>query len=398
MLEYFKRRQHEKATLETLYSVLNLYPHGPQQVLTDYPGIRAAIKGHYENGMPAPKSAVMIAAMVLAHNFELMDPGERDMLRKQVAAINWGDFTRMIGELRSGRRREFPDGAMRGTLLVGVAIVSVQGMLNSGEIEPGDLELFISEVTGGLLGKSSDARSSERITKVLDDMVPTLSVGDDDKTRVLPSRRWEPNPELSGFEADIRLVPGPMGIALVRLDNGEQITQRRSLTQDDLEKIRRDLGSYHFVNLTTRGGEVCSCIIAGPDSEVHGDRRAFWWALARLNVATTTAKANGTPMTEMALAHIHAVGRGLWDEATKRDSIDHMRDQLVLMRNTHFTVAQKLIDEQPDEPGKLGLKIAMAMILATQSEDEKLEKFAFQQFKRFLWQEGEEPQEFWMHA
>ena len=65
MFAYFKRRQHEKATLETLYSVLSLYPHGPQRVLTDYQGIREAINDHYKNGVPAPKSAVMIAAMVL---------------------------------------------------------------------------------------------------------------------------------------------------------------------------------------------------------------------------------------------------------------------------------------------------------------------------------------------
>ena len=153
------------------------------------------------------------------------------------------------------------------------------------------------------------------------------------------------------------------------------------------------------MNLTTSGsGEICSCIIAGPDNLIYGDRRAFWWALARENVATITAKANGTPMTEMAFARIHATGRGLWDEATRRNSIDQLRDQLVLLRNAHFTVAQKLIATQPDEPGKLGLEIALAMILATQSEDEKLEKFAFQQFKRFLWQESEGPQEFRMHA
>jgi hypothetical protein len=185
----------------------------------------------------------------------------------------------------------------------------------------------------------------------------------------------------------------------VRTDNGEQITQHRSLSQDDLARIPRNFDSYHFVNLTTsRNGEICSCIIAGPDNVVYGDRRAFWWALARENVATTTAKANGTPMTETALARVRATGQGLWDEATRRNSIDQMRSQLVLMRNTHFTAAQKLIATQPDEPGKLGLEIALAMLLATQSEDEKLEKFAFQQFKRFLWQEGEGPQEFRMHA
>lgn len=399
MFAYFKRRQHEKATLETLYSVLSLYPHGPQRVLTDYQGIREAINDHYKNGVPAPKSAVMIAAMVLVDIFESLDPGERTMLKEQVAAINWGDFAGMIGEVRSGRQPAFPNVVTHGTLFVGVAIITAQDILNSGEIEPGDLKLFLSEVTGSLLGKSSDVRSSERLMTVLDNMAPTLGVGDDDKTPVLPSRRWELHPELSGFEADVTLVLGPTGIALMRADTGEQITQPCSLSQDDLAKIPSNFDSYHFVNLTTRGnGEICSCITAGPDKVVYGDRRAFWWALARENVATTTAKANGTPMTEMAFACIHATGRGLWDEATRRNSIDQLRDQLVLLRNTHFTMAQKLIATQPDEPGKLGLEIALAMILATQSEDEKLEKFAFQQFRRFLWKEGEEPEEFRIHA
>jgi hypothetical protein len=397
---YFKRRQHEKATLETLYSVLSLYPHGPHRVLTDYQGIREAINDHYKNGLPAPKSAVIIARMVLADIFESLDPAERTMLKEQVAAINWGDFAEMIGEARSGRRPAFPHEVTRGALFVGVAIITAQEILNSGEIEPDDLKLFLSEVTGSLLGKSSEVRSSERLgVPVLDNMVLTLSVGDDDETRVLPSRRRELHPELSGFEAEVALVLGATGIALVRTDNGEQITQPHSLSQDDIAKIPRNFDSYHFVNLTTRGnGEICSCITAGPDNVVYGDRRAFWWALARENVATTTAKANGTPMTETAFARIRATGRGLWDEAIRRNSIDQMRDQLVPVRNTHFTMAQKLIETQPDEPGRLGLEIALAMILATQSEDEKLEKFAFEQFKRFLWQEGEGPQEFRMHA
>jgi hypothetical protein len=398
VLAYFERRQYEKATLRVLYSLLNLYPHGPQQVLADYPGIHSAIKGDFERGTPVAKSAVMVAAMVLAHTFETMTAKERVMLKDQVAAIKWDDFAAMIGDIRAGRRSEFPNGMMQGTLLVGVAILAVQGALNSGEIEPDDRALFMSEVTGALLGKSSADRASERLGNIFDEIVPTLRAGDDDKTRVLPSRRSEPEPpELSGFEADITLASGPMGIALVRTDNGQQITQRRSLIQDDLERIPRGLESYHFVNVTTRGGEIRSCIIAGPDNEVYGDRRAFWWALARVNVATTRVKADGTPMTELAFAHVHAMGRSFWDEATRRDSIEDMRDQLVLMRNTHFTVATKLIAEQADEAGKLGLEIALAMILATQSEDEKLEKFAFQQFRRFLWQEGEEPQEFWMH-
>jgi hypothetical protein len=46
------------------------------------------------------------------------------------------------------------------------------------------------------------------------------------------------------------------------------------------------------------------------------------------------------------------------------------------------------------EVDRLGLDIALAMVLATQSEDPKLEAYAYQCFKRFLWQPGEGPIEF----
>jgi hypothetical protein len=55
-------------------------------------------------------------------------------------------------------------------------------------------------------------------------------------------------------------------------------------------------------------------------------------------------------------------------------------------------------DNAAGEAAKLGFKIALAMVLATQSEDPKLEAFAFQRFKRFLWQPGEEPREFRQHG
>ena len=238
MFAYFKRRQHEKATLETLYSVLSLYPQGPHRVLTDYQGIREAINDHYKNGMTAPKSAVMIAAMVLADIFESLDPSARTTLKEQVAAINWGDFAGMIGEVRSGRQPAFPNKVTHGTLFVGVAIITAQGILNSGKIEPGDLKLFLSEVTGSLLGKSSDVRSSERLgAKSSTTWCRPLALGMTTRREVLPSRPWELHPELSGFEADVTLLPGPTGIALVRT-NGEQIIQHRSLSQDDLARFR----------------------------------------------------------------------------------------------------------------------------------------------------------------
>ena len=89
----------------------------------------------------------------------------------------------------------------------------------------------------------------------------------------------------------------------------------------------------------------------------------------------------------------------MWDVAIENaGSIDYMRDMLVLLRNQHLEVISKLITEATNEATKLGLEIALAMVLATQSEDDKLERFAFERFRRFLWQPGEEPPEFYLHG
>jgi hypothetical protein len=55
--------------------------------------------------------------------------------------------------------------------------------------------------------------------------------------------------------------------------------------------------------------------------------------------------------------------------------------------------------EDAEHPAhKMGLEIALAMILATQAGDPKLERYAFQCLNRFIWLPGEEPAEFRQHA
>jgi len=64
--------------------------------------------------------------------------------------------------------------------------------------------------------------------------------------------------------------------ALRRLDDGREITERRSLTQADLEKVKReDWENCRYVNLHTRGGEIVSCLIVGAENEIIGSPRAF---------------------------------------------------------------------------------------------------------------------------
>ena len=109
--------------------------------------------------------------------------------------------------------------------------------------------------------------------------LPNLTQGDEG-----PLAAWVPGPTvsdmpaLSGTEIKVKLVTTPTGIALISED-GQQITERRTLTQEDLRKVPPGLDVYRFVNLRARSGEIYSCIIAG--------RCGSLWKHARLLVVTS---------------------------------------------------------------------------------------------------------------
>jgi hypothetical protein len=260
---------------------------------------------------------------------------------------------------------------------------------------------FFDEIMGALLGKSADERSSQRISNTLHEALelPTLRLDENDQGALLPV---EPGlgelPPLSGTDIPVRLAATATGIILIKND-GTQVTERRSLTQAELEEAPLDKEGYYFVNLHTTSGDLCSCLITKPDSQVFGSMRAFWWSLAKTTVITTDAVAGGTRMTPKARARVFSHARSMWDIAIKEaGSIDTMRDLIVPLRNVHLTVISGMKEKETHPAARLGLDVALAMVLATQSEDLKLEGAAFTRFKRFLWQPGEEPEEFYLHA
>src|SRR5688572_1483534 len=100
-------------------------------------------------------------------------------------------------------------------------------------------------------------------------------------------------------------------------------------------------------------------------------------------------------MTSAALGQVHLAARTIWDAAIENaGSIENMRDLIMPLRNQHFEVINGMRMKEQDEATKLGLQIALALVLAVQSEDAKLETYAVECFKQFLWQPGEEPFEF----
>ncbi|MGN8546117.1 hypothetical protein ACQPTN_15105 [Bradyrhizobium sp. 13971] len=211
------------------------------------------------------------------------------------------------------------------------------------EVSEDDFNNLASEVLGALKGKSFEQRSSERIRDTLDETlgVPPLLDGEYDESAVLPSQRGSADePPLSGTECKVRLVFTPTGLALVRIDTGMEITERRSLTQSDLEKVRReDWESCRYINLHTRSGEIVSCLIVGADNEIIGSRRAFWWALAKVTARMVDVRASGMRMSERALARVHAEARAMWDTVIERSgSIEELREEPVYARNIHLDV------------------------------------------------------------
>lgn len=376
--------------------MLLFYPGGVKNLARNYPNIANAINGHFDDGgITHARSALLCAGSILTNEFEALDPSDRDAIRQQLGKI---DFTKFKETLRGNVK--IPRDMMAGTSLAALALVMAEIDLKNGEITEDNFEDFASEIKGALQGKDFAERSYERTRDTLDEVLgpPPLRDGEDDVSDVLPSQRYHGDlPAFNGTECKVRITFTPTGFALTRKDDGVEIVERRSLTQKDIEKVRQEnWDNCRFVNLHTRSGEIVSCLIVGEETEVIGSMRAFWWALAKVTVRMTDVHASDLRMSVHALARIHTEARAMWDAIIERSvSIEELREEPMYARSIHFDVISNMISTTESEAGKLGLEICKAMVLAMQSEDDALEAFAFQRFKRFLWRTGEEPQEFW---
>lgn len=397
MFDFLKRRKYRRDVMSRIHAYLLFYPNGVKQLARNYPNLPSAIDGNFESkDTSAAYSALICAGSILSNEFGAIDQQNRDAIYQQLTTL---DFNKFKASLRGSF--ELPSDFLHGTSLAALAVVMAEASLKANEITDDQFNTFRSEILGSLEGKSFADRSQDRIRDVLDETIgpPPLLDGPDDNSRIYPSQRTAYNdPELNGVEWKVQIVPTATGLAIVRLEDGKEVTQRRSLTQEDLGAVpREDRGECRFVNLHTRSGEIETCLIYGRGSNVVGSKRAFWWALAKVTTKMTDVKASGLRMSERGLARVHADAREVWDAVIKRSgSIDDLRDEPVFIRNQHLDVHLQLIDQADNDASALGIKISQAMVLATQSEDDKLEAYAYHRFKRFLWRPGEEPSEFYV--
>jgi len=121
-------------------------------------------------------------------------------------------------------------------------------------------------------------------------------------------------PPLQGQQTKVRVVWQPTGYVLVRAEDGTLVKDRRALSQDDLAKVPADEPCM-FVNLQPNRGDLQSCIVAGPEHEVYGSMRAFWWSLARGEVLTTSAALYGAGLRDERLALLSVAAQSMWVSA-----------------------------------------------------------------------------------
>jgi hypothetical protein len=400
MFNWIKRKKYRDSVLKHIKFCMLFDP------TSSYPNINVAIAEAYKEHRGEAELAIDIVSSVLSNTIEKLSEDKRDEIK--LALGDWFHEPDAVSTFASKAVVQIKENVRTIGAPVNLkdilwrlqyAIICVSTLFEDKLINETNRSYFHDEILGALDGKLFNQRSSERISNALHEALnlPELRESTDDDGALFSVDNSKLDmPPLTGIEHKVKLVNTSTGIVLIKASDGQQVTERRSLTQEDLEKVPSDAYNCIFVNLPAPYDQFYSCIIAQPDNQVFGDMRAFWWSLAKVNVSTTYALLGSTKMTAKAFTSVFNSARGMWDSAIEHaGSIENMRDMLVPLRNVHLEVISQMKNKTTSKSVQLGLDIAFAMILATQSEDRKLETFAFNSFKRFIWQPGEEPSEFY---
>jgi hypothetical protein len=171
MLKFLQRRRYKKQVLGNVYALLRLYPLGLDNIVKCYPGILSAIDSNFAEQIPPPRSALFVAASVLTNDLKALTVEQCLLIRNQLPTMPMAQLAAVM----AGEIPKFPEEIAFGTIMYGVAILTARMFVDSGKIEHGDYTLFWSEIFGALEGKTGDQRSAERISAVLDELIPLPS-------------------------------------------------------------------------------------------------------------------------------------------------------------------------------------------------------------------------------
>jgi len=393
-----ERRKRYHGALEAL---LRAYPNGVKAAYGHFPKLKTAYKTFAADA--APEAAALFGArVVLCELFQdTLTTEQRAVLLREMQALDWGKARASVATWDSERPNLDCFGeAKHGTITIASAFLVGEALRDQGRVSDEEFGEFTEEVNWMLEGYNQDQRQGLRLRRAFDEALnlPVHRESDDDEPAMDSLRMDEDLPiDLAGKEYKVELRDTPLGIGLVDLETGRMIVERRNLSQEILRGVPRDQPPYRFINLASDEGDFCSCLIYGPEHEIAGDMRAFWWSLAATMVHVTDFTVSGARFSKNAFAAMCTAARTAWEIASEHDDIDEMRHMPSYRREVHRKALTEMEEGLGPEHQKMGVRVARALILAIASEDRNLERHAVLRFKEFIWLSGEEPPEFYEH-
>lgn len=207
----------------------------------------------------------------------------------------------------------------------------------------------------------------------------------------------------SGFIRGVNLATTHDGIRLVDTVDGKPINEPHSISQMDLQRVPSDLAPYILASFRARSGATLSCIVVGKiyvrGTVYSGNERANRWYETAPHVKTV-ASLNKDWGLHAHTSYRFEVGcgaaRAIWYAAMEdAQTIQNMREHPLPRDGARGRAFLRwAYDEFSTDAVKDGCSIGNAMVDAVQSEDPKMEMFAYRNFKRFIWDPGQEPAEF----
>jgi len=164
--------QYRDQVLRRLHDLLYLYPGGRDDIVNDYPGIFEVIRVSFAQGNTPQYAALYMAGSILAKMVEPLTADERAFIFGQLQRVKLQTLRAATRDVVAGNSG--PIEIAFGTLVFGNAIVTATTLLDNAEVDQSAFDMFESEISGALVGKTSEQRSFERVSSAIDNLENAL--------------------------------------------------------------------------------------------------------------------------------------------------------------------------------------------------------------------------------
>ena len=142
MLRFVRRLNYRDRVHEHLNALLVGYPHG-RQFAEDFPGLRHAIRSHFEADVSAPGAALQIAARIIAGLLDQLDAAGKQVILKGLIRLDREKLQAMASRRIAVPRPEPREPLAFATELTGLAIFMARRMTEEGVLHRGEYDFFL---------------------------------------------------------------------------------------------------------------------------------------------------------------------------------------------------------------------------------------------------------------